>query len=484
VAQAQRAVRERDAAEATDEFLGFLLTSTPGKAITAKELLVRGEEQATRQFKDAPLLQARLQLTLAGLYSEIDEPDRMLAVLNSARNATDTVGPEAAGLRALADCLRASDLIITPDAAAADTLYEAALPVLRNGPHADTTLLLSCLGVRSMRTTQAGLPKDAAEQYREALQVMGTPRPGQRSMSLALRLGLAWNKARMGELGAGIQALRTGLLEIEQMGRGHTAMASTWINNLAILEAQAGQLLAAVASFERALALQGPDEVAAGRTNLAQHQFMVGLTKQAVDNGERGRNAALTSGDLRAVAFFDAAYAGCPKSVGRAVCRQRREDSRLVLQGFMQPTNPVFARLELATGQEALAHGEVEAANRAFAKAVAIFDASLRFQPPRTLAAALLARTESTLGHHASAVSHVDEAVSRARSLWSASSASGLAHSAWMGQALIAQAVVRKAAGQSDAARQSAEEALPHLRATMGDVAPDTREAVAFLATR
>jgi hypothetical protein len=58
----------------------------------------------------------------------------------------------------------------------------------------------------------------------------------------------------------------------------------------------------------------------------------------------------------------------------------------------MQPSNPMFARMELATGQEALAHGEVEAANRAFAKAVAIFNASPRFQPARTLAAALLAR--------------------------------------------------------------------------------------------
>ena len=232
VAQAQRAVRERDAAEATDEFLSFLLTSTPGKAVTAKELLVLGEAQALRQFKDAPLLRARLQLALAGLYSEIDEPNRMLAVLDSARKATDAAGPEAAGLRALGDCMRASDLIITPDAAVAQAAYDAALPVLRSGPHADPTLLVSCLSFRSVRTTQAGLPKDAAEQYREALQVLGTPRPCQRSLSLALRLGLAWNKARMGELGAGIPALRAGLLEHEEMGRGHTGAVASWTNNL------------------------------------------------------------------------------------------------------------------------------------------------------------------------------------------------------------------------------------------------------------
>ena len=484
VAQALRAVRERDAAEATEEILGFLLTSTPGQPSTAKELLMRGESQAVQQFKDAPLLQARLLLTLAGLYSEIDEPERMRAVLDSARQATEAAGPAGAGLRAVADCLRASDLSITPDAAVADAVYAAALPVLRSGPHADPTLLLTCLSFRGGRTTQAGLPQDAAEQYREALQVMGKPRPGQRSLSLALRLGLAWNAARMGELGAGIQTLRAGLLELEQMGRGHTEAVASWTNNLAILEAQAGQPLAAVASFGRLLALQGADAVAMTGMNLAQHQFIVGRTKEAVAIGERAREQARTSGNLFGVAMFDAAYVGCPKAVGRVNCRQRREASRRVLEGLMQPSNTMFARLEMATGEEALAHGEVEAANRAFDKAVAIFDASPRFQPTRTLAVALLARTESALGRHAAAVERVDWAVSRARSLWSAAAASGLPHSAWLGQALIAQAVIRKAAGQGDAARQSAEEALPHLQATMGELAPETREAVAFLAAR
>ena len=484
LAQAQRAVRERDAAETTDEFLGFLLTSTPGKAVTAKELLMQGEAQALRQFKDAPLLQARLQLTLAGLYFEIDEPERMRAVLDSARLATDAAGPEAAALRALADCLRASDLVITPDQATADAAFATALPVLRSGPQADPALLVSCLSFRAVRTTQAGLPRDAAEQSREALQVLGTPRPGQRSLSLALRLGVAWNAARMGDLGAGIQTLRAGLLELEQMGRGHTGMASSWVNNLAILEVQAGQPLAAVASMERVLALQGPDEVAVTRSNLAQHQFIVGRTKEAVENNERFRSMARASGEVRALAIADAAYIACPAAVGRSACRQRFEDSRRVLQGFMLPSNTMFARLELATGQEALAHDEVEAAHRAFAKSVVIFDASPRFQPTRTLAAALLARTESALGRHAAALERVDEAVQRARALWSAGSAAGLPHSAWLGQALIAQAVVRKAAGQGDAARQSAEESLPHLQATMGELAPETREAVAFLAAR
>ena len=484
VAQTQRAVRERDAAEATDEFLGFLLTSAPGKPVTTKELLAQGEAQALRQFKDAPLLQARLQLTLAGLYSEIDETDRMLAMLDSAQRAADAAGAEGTALRALADCLRASDLMATPDAAVADAVFEAVLPVLRSGPHADPTLLLSCLSVRATRTTQAGLPKDALEQYREALQVMGTPRPGQRAMLLALRLGVAWNAARMGELGSGIQALRVGLQEFDEMGRGHTNAVGLWTNNLAVLELQAGQTLAAVASFERVLALDGRDPGPRVVTNLGIFQFRVGRTVQALDNGERGREAARTRGDLFGVAMFDAAYVGCPVAIGRTACRQRRETSRRHMQGVMQPSNTLFAQFEMATGQEALVHGEVEAANRAFAKSVAIFDASPRFQPTRTMAAALLARTESMLGRQASALARADEAVSRARALWQAGAASGLTHSAWLGQALIAQAVVRKAAGQGDAARQSAEEALPHLRAMMGDLAPETREALAFLSAR
>ena len=484
VAQAQRAVRERDAAEATDEFLGFLLTSTPGQPTTAKELLTRGGRQALQQFKDAPLVQARLLLGLADLYKGIDEPDRMVAVLDSARQATAAAGPEAVGLRALADCVRASNLAITPSAAAAEAVYGTVLPVLRNA-HAEPTLLVGCLAARSLRTIPSGAPPEAAvDQYREALQLMGTPRPGQRALFLEMQLGLAWSTARLGDLGRGLQALRDGLRELEQMGRGQTAMASTWINNLAFLETQAGQPLVAPASMERAIAVQGRVEVPVRRTNLARQQFMLGRTKEALDNGERGRGASRISGDLFNVAMFDAAYAGCPAAVGRTACRQRREDSRRLLQQSMPPTSPMFARFKLAIGQEALAHGEVKAAHLAFTKSIEIFDASQRAAADRILAATMLSRTEAALGLHESALKRTADTVLRATSMSTAVAANGLPHSAWLGQALLAQAVVQRAAGQTDNARQSAEKALPHLLATMGERAPETREAVAFLSAR
>ena len=484
VAQTQRAVRERDAAEASDEFLGFLLTSSPGKPVTAKDMLGQGEAQAQRQFKDAPLVQARLLLALAGLYSEIDDTERMRAVLDSARRATDAAGPEATGLRALADCRLASEVDITPDAAAADAIYAVVLPVLRSGPHADATLLLSCLAARAIRTTLVGLPKDALAQTREALQVMGEPRPGQRSMWLAMRMSVAWNSARMGELGTGLVAIRAGLQELEQMGRGHSNAVAIWVNNLAILEDQAGQALAAVATAERAVALQGRDPIPQALLQLGQYQFKVGRTEEALANRERGRKESLATGDLFSVATSDTAYIGCPPAVGRAACRQRRETSRRHLQTLMQPGNTMFAHLEMTVGREALAHGELEVARRAFAKSLDIFDASPRFQPARTQAAALMARTEARLGNHTAAALRADEAVNRARTLLLALQGSGLAHTSWLGQALWAQAVVQNAAGQRDAARQSAEEALPHLRATMGELAPETREAVAFLAVQ
>ena len=480
--QTQRAVRERDAAEATDEFLGFLLTSSPGKPVTAKDMLGQGEAQAQRQFKDAPLVQARLLLAVAGLYSEIDDTERMRAVLDSARRATDAAGPEATGLRALIDCRLASEVDITPDAAAADAVYAVVLPVLRNGPHADTTLLLSCLSARAIRTTLVGLPTHALAQTREALQVMGEPRPGQRSMSLALRMGVAWNSARMGELGTGLVAVRAGLQELDEMGRGQSNAVAIWVNNLAILEDQAGQALAAVATAERAVASQGRDPIPQGLMQLGQYQFKVGRTEEAWANTERGRQQSLAAGDLFSVATFDTAYVACPPAVGRAACRQRRESARRHLQSLMQPGNTMFAHLEMTVGREALAHGELEVARRALAKSLDIFDASPRFQPARTLAAALMARTEAMLGNHTAAALRADEAVNRTRTLLLALQGSGLAHTSWLGQALWAQALVQSAAGQRDAARQSAEEALGHLRATVGERAPETREAVAFLA--
>ena len=144
----------------------------------------------------------------------------------------------------------------------------------------------------------------------------------------------------------------------------------------------------------------------------------------------------------------------------------------------------MFARFELAIGQQALAHGEVREAHLAFTKAIELFDASQRPAADRILAATMLARTEAALGLHESALKRTADTVLRATSMWTATAASGLPYSAWLGQALLAQAVVQRAAGQPEVARQSAEEALPHLQATMGELAPDTREAMAFLAAR
>jgi hypothetical protein len=58
----------------------------------------------------------------------------------------------------------------------------------------------------------------------------------------------------------------------------------------------------------------------------------------------------------------------------------------------------------------------------------------------------------------------------------------GFAQSAWLGDALLAEAEVQNALGDT-AARSTVAEALAQLRATTGDAAPATREAKMLLAS-
>jgi hypothetical protein len=258
-------------------------------------------------------LQARLQLTLAGLYSEIDEPERMRAVLDSARKATDAAGPEGAGLRALADCMRASDLVITPDQDVAEAAFAIALPVLRSGPQADPNLAAVVPEFpRCAHVPGRACPRTPPNSIARRCRCWARRGPASVRCRLRCAWALAWNAARMGDLGpasrparraAGVRAdgawphRRSGQQLAQQPGHPRSP----------------GRAAAGGRGFVRARAGDaGPEAVPSSRSNLAQHQFMVGRTKEAVENNERSREHGPRQRRPACVAIADAAYVGCP----------------------------------------------------------------------------------------------------------------------------------------------------------------------------
>ncbi|MDQ2733461.1 MAG: hypothetical protein M3Y55_00400, partial [Pseudomonadota bacterium] len=117
--QAQQAQHERDHAlhelsyaEASDEFLSFLLQKGSDKPFTTGQLLARGEQLVDRQFADDPALRAHLLLMLADLYGQAMEQDESQALLLRAQ----------AAVRGSADAsLQASTTAAWPNAMATTT---------------------------------------------------------------------------------------------------------------------------------------------------------------------------------------------------------------------------------------------------------------------------------------------------------------------------------------------------------------------------
>src|SRR5678816_3884531 len=105
-----------------------------------------------------------------------------------------------------------------------------------------------------------GAVQDALRDSRAALQALGRPRPGQRSLALAMRVGLAGALAKSGDLAAGIGELKAVIGEVNALGRGKTVGAATFHNNLAVLLWRSGDPLGALAAVERALAIPGDSE--------------------------------------------------------------------------------------------------------------------------------------------------------------------------------------------------------------------------------
>ena len=486
-AQALRAQDERDRAqrelanaEAVEEFMTFLLASTGDKPFTVSELLLRGEALARQQFAGDATLRAKLLLSLAGLTSELDEQDRTMALLREAQAAAAGTGDVT--LQAAIDCAIAADLAGEPDAAKAAAMFDAALKRVSEGPDADRTTRAACLNQRATRELEMNATQDALRDSRAALEALGSPRPGQRSLAMAMRMGLSGALVRSGDLPAGIAELKAVIAEANALGRGKTVGAATFQNNLAVYLRRAGDSLGALAAVDKALEIAGnpaTSPIGSGVFWMVRAQLLltVGREQEAVELYEHARTLTAQRGDVRSLANGTAVFTHC--AAGEAArCDQRLAEARSILAGFLPPQHPSFANLDITVGDLALARGDLAQAQAALLRALTVYDKAPGLQPMRTRAAALLARTELALGHPDVAAARAAEAVAQARAF-----AKGFAHSQWLGNALLAQAVVQQARGEAVTAQASAREALAELRATVGDAAPATAEARRLLAS-
>ena len=477
------ALRDLQFANAARDLLSFLLSQGDGKPATATEMLVRAQRLAEQQFAADPLTRGRLQLLIGIEHGNVREFDKSKAVLTQALASAREAGNPA--LQSNVECLLASTLGDQNEPKRATALFGEAIARLQGPARGDAGVLAACLHMRADLHAQLGQPQAMLADAQAALVQLGTPRPDQRVMANSLRILVAEAYGRLGQTAQAVAAYESSLADMESMGRQHTARSAIRYNNFSRMLYLAGQPQRAQQMAARGL------EILRGIAENRQLQAVIegNHARALIELGRFGEAKMLTdhaltladeSKDVRLagrIAMYGAPAWCATADITR--CESLLDIARRHFQASLPAGHVGFAELELATAQLSLAQSQPAAAHVSLLRAVAAFDAAREPSPLRARALALLARTETELGDAGEAARHAELALQHSRD-----GAKGFASSAWLGDALVASALVQRARGDSAAAQASLREAATQLQGAVGPEAPAVRHAQALLASR
>lgn len=484
-AQARRAAHERDNAlrqlgyaRSTNEFMTFLMQEGADKPFTAAELLARAEPVLDAQFAGDPAERAHLLNELAGFHISAQDYKKAEAVLLRARAAAQGTGDATVqvGIECMLGLIQGSKEAFE---ASAKTFVGAFDAMHANG-EVDRAVQAVCLRYRGDVARIKGDLESSLADLHAALEMVGPPRPEDRSVAIEMRNSLALTLGSLGQSAAGATEFRRATTELAALGRGHTQGASTMYRNLGLLLYRSGQTSASLDALERSLGIArglggaGPnlevdyavDLVALGRPREAM-PFVEHALAQAQERGNRRSAATIRIQGARA--WCDAGEL--------ARCADMTSAGQIELASMLPAGHSANGVAEVAMARVDLARADFARARTRLRHAVAIFDAATDRNRLGYRALILLARAELQLGETDAAQAAATQAVAGARR-----ALGGFEHSEWLGSALVAQGLVQRARGEAAAAQASWQAALVELQASVGDTAPATVEVRRLLA--
>ena len=466
--QARAATRERDRAlrlverqEGVLSFLNTLITDAArgGRALTAEELLQRSE-------------------ALIGPELESDAEVHAM-VLSMISASMQTLGNSAEALR-LSD--RALGLISgSSDPDVLDLIViTRALAVGWAGRYSEARsaleTVLSRPGVAAGRRTEAhhylamlangNNDAEAALHHAEAaLQSLRSQRGPARKLETSLLTSLGAAYSLQGRMAEADQHFAAAYARQQELGVEASAHTVTLLNNWAVINERAGDVQRALELAERALELAGTE----GRSPFLLVNRARALENQGrIDEAEADyREAEKLAAERGTVPALVAAH------LGRAsveLLRGHLDDARANLaradetMATLSPTHPQRITRSIIEGRIALAAGDHSAAQAAFARA-------LEAAPQQSTAViARLGLTEVALARREWTTA-ID--LARAARTQAASLQGGKPRSFRTAIAAVVCARALEAAGQIEAARREAADALEHLAATVDPSHPD-----------
>jgi hypothetical protein len=201
---------------------------------------------------------------------------------------------------------------------------------------------------------------------------------------------------------------------------------------------------------------------------------MVNYAKNMADVGQVANSQRLfdtairdakASNVKRAVGFtsMGAALTACA-AADASRCEALTKSAYDALVDGLPAKHSAFGTMKLLRGHVAWLRGEMEQARLAWSDANDHFAGASDTKIAQIRALSWLARAEAGLGKNADANTHADAAVAMARA-----SLNGFQTSEWLGSALLAQAIARKAVRNDTEADLALTEAIKNLRETVGD---------------
>jgi eukaryotic-like serine/threonine-protein kinase len=467
--------------EASTEFLSFLLQRGSEKPYTTPELLTRGEAIVNAQFKDDPALRARLLLTMANLYAEVEDKSKAQALYLAAQAAAH--GARDVVLNAQIDCGLALEYADLNQFDKALGMLDQAIARARSATNADPAVIADCLDKRAQVDWGSGDPTRSLVDAKAALATLGVPSAAQRTLDLSIRTTLAAAHAMLGNRAAAVQEYTRAIEELEQMGRQQTDFAVTVLNGLGVVLSRSGQWLRAARIYERGLNIEraeaGNAEISPmTQINYAKLLVDLGREREALPLFDSAMASARHRGDANAVAMGDLLSAPALCAVNDLdECAARLARSGEALRRQLPPGHPILATQETELAQLAVQRRQRDQARTHLSAALGIFRAGNEHNPNALRALAIQAELDLENNDLAAAQAHSDELVTAARA-----ELGGFAGSAWLGRALLVQGEVLRARGKAVEARSVLERALEMLRSCVGESAPWTLQARAELA--
>jgi serine/threonine-protein kinase len=488
--QARASALERDhalvelrRAEATNGFNTFLLqeaTPSAGKPISNAELLARGDALVDRRFAREPELRVHMLLILADRYHENDQFDRWHATLDRAFSLSR--GLPDVELRSRAACDQAFGLADQGRFEDTDRLLAGALHDLSALPEARAGEA-SCLTNESNVASRRGEGDRAVRSAERAVKLererKGAPGSGLEALSALANAYLVTE--RTADANRTFREL-TALLESQGLDR--TRDAASILNNWSVTLQRAGQFLEAVPIAQRAVDIVRERDTEHGASatqlkNLGTALCTVGRVADAVSVLEESVEKARVAGSPRRLAL-------ALMEVGTAY--SEAGDFDRASHALLESESVVKADPEVAQAAlSGLAEGHrarLALARNDAGQAVALARSALTREPDSVRAALDTVFLTLVLAQAQNAGADFAEArVSAQRALGLATELlGGLPHSSHVGQARLELGVALAGEGDLRAGRTEVQQALSHLRPSVGADAPSTRRAVTELA--